>query len=641
MNFESIRSSFKIALPPTILSILLLLINLKFFGLSNIIIATYMTLTFIRMRSYLIIEKNVVKPLFIHIFIGILASIASIGGLVEVVINFLGIIILVYLLTDEYNPDSYFPYLMAFVLLQMFPVKLNQISNRLLGIFISYIIVYITLIIISPKGEDNKIESLIKEGFYNIHYQFKCLYENELNNIKCYQVNLFDICRELNRFVYSGGRRKYYQIIVAFQHLNNLIHDLKNSEEAIKENRKELKNLYKLFTYLGKNFKRSDICSRKIESLEKELKFYNKNITFYTTLLLKYLTESIEHLNFHRFNLKRFLDFNNNKEYFQVYSKYNLKLNQFKFRFAIRMSIIVTFSFFIIRKFSLPKGYWLPMTIFILALPFYEDSKKRVYARFRGTILGVIVAFLLFSIFKSYQMHFIIILITTFFMYAFKDYATMSIYVTCYALAITTISMGDGEAVLLRLLYTAIAAVVVLFANKFILPNKNYVELINMIKRLIDLDIVMVRKVRESLDKNFDEMELRRIIYSSYLISGRIQMHINPKDEDEGKEIKQFMLTNSEFTTSIINYAVVISNSKKDLLDYEYINEGIKIIEKRLEKFKNEFSYNTEYIGESCENIELIEHKNNYKNYCLLKCIDRVYELENNLNSLKKIIINY
>ena len=218
-------------------------------------------------------------------------------------------------------------------------------------------------------------------------------------------------------------------------------------------------------------------------------------------------------MNYHRFNLRKFLNFKNNKDYFQVYSKYNFKLNEFKLRFAIRMSVIVTLAFFVIRRFSLPKGYWLPMTVFILALPFYEDSKARVYARFRGTILGVIVAFLLFSVFKGQEMHFVIILVTTFFMYAFKDYATMSIYVTCYALAITTISMSDGEAVILRLLYTGIAAIVVLFANKFILPNKNHVELINMVKRLIDLDKVMITKVREALEKDFDEMELRRIIY--------------------------------------------------------------------------------------------------------------------------------
>lgn len=640
MEVNSIGKTLKKALPPTILSMVLLLVNLKFFGLSNIIIAIYMTLTFIRMRTYLIIENNIFKPLFIQLAIGVLASVASMGGLLEVLINFFGIIILVYLLTDEYNPDSYFPYLMAFVLLQMFPVKFDQISNRLLGIFVSYIIVYLALMIVSPKGEDNKIQELIKSGFENIHSQFKNLYYDDIDKVKSEQIELFDICRELNRFVYSGGRRKYYQIMIAFQHINNIIHDLKSSKEIIEENKKEFKRFYKLFKYLENNFKDYKLCAERLEEFEKEFKFHNKNLTFYTSLVLRYLSESIEHLNYHRFNLRKFLNFKNNKDYFQVYSKYNLKLNEFKLRFAIRMSVIVTLAFFVIRRFSLPKGYWLPMTVFILALPFYEDSKARVYARFRGTILGVIVAFLLFSVFKGQEMHFVIILVTTFFMYAFKDYATMSIYVTCYALAITTISMSDGEAVILRLLYTGIAAIVVLFANKFILPNKNHVELINMVKKLIDLDKVMITKAREALEKDFDEMELRRIIYSSYLISGRIQMHTNPSDKKEDKEIKKFMLSNSEFTTSIINYAVILSNSNKGALDYEYINEGISLIEEKLRSFTEEFFYNPNYIGSFCKNIQLIDHEDNYKNYCLIKCVDRVYNLEKNLNILKRTMTN-
>ena len=640
MEVNSIGKTLKKALPPTILSMVLLLVNLKFFGLSNIIIAIYMTLTFIRMRTYLIIENNIFKPLFIQLAIGVLASVASMGGLLEVLINFFGIIILVYLLTDEYNPDSYFPYLMAFVLLQMFPVKFDQISNRLLGIFVSYIIVYLALMIVSPKGEDNKIQELIKSGFENIHSQFKNLYYDDIDKVKSEQIELFDICRELNRFVYSGGRRKYYQIMIAFQHINNIIHDLKSSKEIIEENKKEFKRFYKLFKYLENNFKDYKLCAERLEEFEKEFKFHNKNLTFYTSLVLRYLSESIEHLNYHRFNLRKFLNFKNNKDYFQVYSKYNLKLNEFKLRFAIRMSVIVTLAFFVIRRFSLPKGYWLPMTVFILALPFYEDSEARVYARFRGTILGVIVAFLLFSVFKGQEMHFVIILVTTFFMYAFKDYATMSIYVTCYALAITTISMSDGEAVILRLLYTGIAAIVVLFANKFILPNKNHVELINMVKKLIDLDKVMITKAREALEKDFDEMELRRIIYSSYLISGRIHMHTNPSDKKEDKEIKKFMLSNSEFTTSIINYAVILSNSNKGALDYEYINEGISLIEEKLRSFTEEFFYKSNYIGSFCKNIQLINREDNYKNYCLIKCVDRVYNLEKNLNILKRTIIN-
>ena len=152
--------------------------------------------------------------------------------------------------------------------------------------------------------------------------------------------------------------------MIAFQHINNIIHDLKSSKEIIEENKKEFKRFYKLFKYLENNFNDYKLCDEKLEGFKKEFKFHNKNLTFYTSLVLRYLSESIEHLNYHRFNLRKFLNFKNNKDYFQVYSKYNFKLNEFKLRFAIRMSVIVTLAFFVIRRFSLPKGYWLPMTVF-------------------------------------------------------------------------------------------------------------------------------------------------------------------------------------------------------------------------------------------------------------------------------------
>lgn len=117
-------------------------------------------------------------------------------------------------------------------------------------------------------------------------------------------------------------------------------------------------------------------------------------------------------------------------------------------------------------------------------------------------------------------------------------------------------------------------------------------------------------------------------------------MHTNPSDEKEDKEIKKFMLSNSEFTTSIINYAVILSNSNKGALDYEYINEGISLIEEKLRSFKEEFFYNPNYIGSFCKNIQLINHEDNYKNYCLIKCVDRVYNLEKNLNILKRTMTN-
>ncbi|MDQ0462228.1 hypothetical protein QOZ91_003819, partial [Clostridium sardiniense] len=77
ISIEKIKNTLKVAVPPALVSTIILFINILFFGTNNIIIAPYMTLTFIRMRNYLTIEKNIIKPLFIHLIIGILSSIAS------------------------------------------------------------------------------------------------------------------------------------------------------------------------------------------------------------------------------------------------------------------------------------------------------------------------------------------------------------------------------------------------------------------------------------------------------------------------------------------------------------------------------------------------------------------------------------
>ena len=184
MNMEQIKSKLKVALPPALVSTIILFINLYFFGLNNIIIAPYMTLTFIRLKSNAAIEKNIIRPLVIHLIIGFLASIASEAVYSAFIINLLGVGILAYFLTDEYDPSSYFPYLMAFVFLQIFPTHFDKIPMRLLSITIAYVVVIIALMIFAPKGVYTKITKLIENGFNNVSQQLKDVLDGNKENIK-------------------------------------------------------------------------------------------------------------------------------------------------------------------------------------------------------------------------------------------------------------------------------------------------------------------------------------------------------------------------------------------------------------------------------------------------------------------------
>lgn len=648
LEINNLKKVLKRALPPTIVSSLILFINVKFFGMRNVIIAPYMALTFVRMRNYAIVEKNEFSPLFLHLIIGIFASLVSRGIWSEAFINLFGIIILVYLLTDEYNPNSYFPYLMAFVFLQVFPIEPSEMPKRILAIITSYLIVYVALRIVSPKGEVSKIESLINAGFDEIISQIDFLIQENGSEVKENQFKLFNIVKELNRLVYLGNKHKYYQFIVAFQQIINIIDDF-SSSSMIKDNKKCYKNMKELFVFIKNNLNDITGCEREIYSFRKNSKFNNANLKKYVDLIMDYLLEAIKHMNCKKFSLRKFLNFNNkkDKEYFEVYSKYNYKLNQFKLRFATRISILITLSFLVVRLFHLEKGYWLPMTIFLLEVPFYSDSKKRVWNRFRGTAMGTVVALILFAIFKTPLEHVIIIIIATFFKYTFKNYGIMSIYITCYALGISTMTMNEGAAGFYRLGYTGIAAILVLFANKFIFPNKNHSELNRMIRRLVELDNVMINKCLDLLngvkyDVKNEEIDIRRIIYSSYLISSRLQMHNDSVDDILCEDLKKFMVENSEFLASITSYCIVLNNSNFDnnKEDYSLALNGVNILKEigaRL-KYNDSFDRQFEVLNDEIKSFRSLSYKDNYKNYSIMKTLDKLLGVKSILNNIYKEI---
>lgn len=642
LELKNIKRTLKIALPPTIVSSLLLFINVRFFGVKNVIIAPYMTLTFVRMKNYSIIEKNEFSPLFLHLSIGFFASLVSRGVWSEAFINFFGIIVLVYLLTDEYNPNSYFPYLMAFIFLQVFPIEPKDMINRILAIITSYLIVYFALCIISPNGEVTKIEELIEKGFDETISQMNILILGDGKKARENQFKLFSIEKDINKFVYLGGKNKYYQFIVAFQHINNMIEDF-SSESSIKNNKNSYEKLLELLEFLKVNLKDKDACGYRINKFIENNRFSDRNLKIYVDSVMKYFLEAINHMNSKNFNLRKFLEFNGNihKEYFKAYSKYNLKLNEFKFRFALRISIILTLSFLVVRLLHLEKGYWLPMTIFLLEVPFYTDSKTRVWNRFKGTALGTVLALILFSVFRTKLDHIIIILLATLLKYSFKNYGVMSIYITCYALGISTISMNDELAGFYRLGYTGIAAIVVLFANREIFPNKNHSELKNMIGRLLELDSVMIDKVVKisnrisKQEEKSCEGDIRRIIYSVCLISGRLQMHNDLIDDGVCNFLKAFMVKNNEFIASITNYCIVLNNSnlKRDPDNYKFALKGIKLLDREnkvltLNKDINIFKNNIDFLISG-------GYKNNYENYSLIKSLRRFLDLEESLMNLQ------
>ncbi|MPN35079.1 hypothetical protein SDC9_182573 [bioreactor metagenome] len=141
-------------------------------------------------------------------------------------------------------------------------------------------------------------------------------------------------------------------------------------------------------------------------------------------------------------------------------------------RFAIRISLLVTFSFFLEQVFNIPKGYWLPLNVFIMTLNFYEDSMVKIKQRVGGNIAGVFISAILLHYITGFTGHMIILSIGTFLGYAVDNYLFRATYMTCYAIALSTLFMKQSEVFELCLAYVLLAAVIAVIGSRFIFANK-------------------------------------------------------------------------------------------------------------------------------------------------------------------------
>ena len=76
-------------------------------------------------------------------------------------------------------------------------------------------------------------------------------------------------------------------------------------------------------------------------------------------------------------------------------------------------------------------------------------------------------------------------------------------YSTCYGLSLTTLSLPQGEAIELRLVYVLAAVATVLLANRFILPNTAKEEFLKSVNALLDIDEDVYKRQNVWLQKNW------------------------------------------------------------------------------------------------------------------------------------------
>jgi uncharacterized membrane protein YccC len=221
------------------------------------------------------------------------------------------------------------------------------------------------------------------------------------------------------------------------------------------------------------------------------------------------------------------------------YRRLNFRINRpdirnFRLRFALRQIITLTPCLAFAWASDLPNIYWLVISVFFMMIPFSENTMQRVRQRVLGTIAGIFICLVLFSLFQSFPARVVIMTISNFFIYGANGYGPTVAYITCSALALQNLDAVVSLMLARRLIYTVLGAVIALIANRWIFPIRKgkqiqyLVELVHSIREeLVDI----TKHTTPGDDMRRKEIDQR--IIKSYMLSKRLEaLHESlPKEE--------------------------------------------------------------------------------------------------------------
>lgn len=193
--------------------------------------------------------------------------------------------------------------------------------------------------------------------------------------------------------------------------------------------------------------------------------------------------------------------------------KAQLHLKSVTFRFAIRIALLMGLSIFLIS--FLPKGnygYWLPLTLIVVSRPSYGMTGKRNWERFMGTVIGLVLGWLMlqadFSV--TIQLSIAVAFLFVFFAFFLLRYWISVTGITIAVILCLSVYHGNADEILLnRLAFTAIGCVLGIAAT-FLFPIWHSSQMEELIRNAITANRDYLVQVNEPNEEDSNEVRLAR-----------------------------------------------------------------------------------------------------------------------------------
>lgn len=563
------------------------------FGVKNIMIAFPIALTSTvigRQNFYVKPLSRIGRILLLDLFIVLVAFISSLNPWTGILIDLVAIFLIIYIVSSPYDATFYKPFIMLYVFTQYSKISIYELPNRLLAVIFGAMIIIIGTYIKRANAKvvfGNSVNSALKS--------LKVQLDNILEDNFDYKLtkDCSKIMMDLVYKVYTTRHKGYlttnlgtiqFKLYLNIEYINICLKKVFQEYKNNNISKEELGDLWSLIdliiNYSKESCKISDIVYKNTFIIEK-----NKNsMNLYKEVLFA-ISSIIECIK----DLEKLDDKDINKIYKnwertyldkpKVIFKEYFVISSIRFKFAMRMSITLSFAIFIAEFLGFYKVIWAIITIMSIMQPYYEDTISKSRERVKGNIIAILLTGIIIHLFDSKWVIIGILVLSLYLLYGFKEYYKISLFAAIASICVSSLSVNINKLIFYRILYVIIGVGIVLLANKFIFPYKLRDGIEQLINKILQYDEYLIEHSRAYLNKTKEANSIRDLIIHITLLTQKLYLR-NMQYGDEN--VEKFVDVNNEIIVRIGYKVLIVYEKRYNENIFKYISNLYEELQERI-----------------------------------------------------------
>ncbi|GAA0102675.1 hypothetical protein UT300012_33900 [Paraclostridium bifermentans] len=566
--------------------------------------------------------KNLLNLIVLNLAFGLSAFLVSQNVLLGLILNFSIMLFIGYYFSYELKKPVNMMVGLHYMLMIVSPISLSQLPLRLLSLVAgAFMIMGVQLLanknkltksrnsmfnkivddllikidLLKSQSDTKNVDTSLSLNITNLKSLIFESGKSESHFTEC-GVNTLNIlsCLEKINYILSNVKNKSYSSQI-LDDIFTVVNDIKNDKFDIN------------ITDLEYKYNELNLCSLDIKDIETVYDFIDVVKTL--SVELKIYKNMINNQK----NIQNELSIP--QEFKELHVQKNLmNLKSPRFAYGIRLGLVVSLTFFIVKFFNIEYGEWAVYTVFALSQPHSEYTIRKSKKRIIGTIMGSIVMAILFNIVTDPGLRTVMLVLAGYLMSYVSDYRNLVAFVTVSAVASAAIYVPNPNFIIInRIVFVVIGIAISLLANKFVFSRK-----------LLDEENNLNNIQRNSSRKMLGEVLLNEgnkntsVIGILYLIPDLIDLRISYLNQNGLNMDKSFISKNKVLMNDL--YQIYLLEK-----DYQVFNKILS---------------NVESILINSSNLDIMESRiqeatkstSNIKEKILFIKISRILNIINDMN---------